>query len=186
MLDHLYSQLNERFNDRSECSNSLKEFMALLPSEIASKEKQLTRTDIARIVNLYEDDLPSSYAIDLELQGWRLKWKGNSESAKYDTVPKALAKADKTFYPNLHTLLSVGATLPVTSAVCERSISTLRLLKPALRSRMTNARMNGLAIMFIHRKLADALELQAVVDEFATRNHRRMHLHDLGASMDTD
>jgi len=89
-------------------------------------------------------------------------------------------------YPNLHILFSIGATLPVTSAVCECSISTLRLLKPAMRSTMTNARMNGLAMMFVHRELADALELQAVVDEFATRHSRRMHIQDLGASLDND
>jgi len=51
---------------------------------------------------------------------------------------------------------------------------------------MTNARMNGLAMMFVHRELADALELQAVVDEFATRHSRRMHIQDLGASLDND
>ena len=186
MLDHLQNQLNERFDDSSESSNSLKEFMALLPSEIAGKEQQLARTDVARIVNLYKDDLPSEYAIDLELQAWSLKWKGNSESTKYNTIPNALAKADKMLYPNLHILFSIGATLPVTSAVCERSISTLRLLKPAMRSTMTNARMNGLAMMFVHRELADALELQAVVDEFATRHSRRMHIQDLGASLDND
>jgi len=185
MLDHLQNQLDERFDDSSESSNSLKEFMALLPSEIAGKEQQLARTDVARFVNLYKDDLPSEHAIDLELQAWSLKWKGNSESTKYNTIPKALAKADK-MYPNLHILFSIGATLPVTSAVCERSISTLRLLKPAMQSTMTNARMNGLAMMFVHRELADPLELQAVVDEFATHHSRRMHIQDLGASLDDD
>ena len=142
--------------------------MALLPCEIDGEEQQLTRTDIARLVNIYEDDLPSEYAIDLELQAWGLKWKGNSESTKCNTTPKAMAKADKMLYPNVYTLLSIGATLPVTSAVCERSISVLRFVKPAMQSTMTNVRLNGLAMMFIHRELADDLELQAGVDEFAT------------------
>ena len=104
-----------------------------------------------------------------------------------NTIPKALAKADKLLYPNLHALLSIGATLPVTSVVCERLISTLRFLKPAIRSTLTNARMNGLAMMiFVHRELASNLELEAVVSEFVVRHSRRMELHDLGASVDAD
>jgi len=39
MLDHLQNQLDERFDDSSESSNSLKEFMTLLPNEIAGKEQ---------------------------------------------------------------------------------------------------------------------------------------------------
>ena len=100
---------------------------------------------------------------------------------------KALAKADKLLYPNLHTLLSIGTctTLPVTSAVCERSISTLRFLKPAIRSTVTNARMNRFT-MFVHRELASNIEPEAVVSEFAVRHSHRMELHDLDASVDAD
>ena len=54
MLDHLHTQLHERLMTTQKAP----EFMALLPSEIAGKEKQLARTDIAGIVTLYEDDLP--------------------------------------------------------------------------------------------------------------------------------
>lgn len=164
----------------------LKEFMALLPKEIFCKKSQLKRSHIATVVDFYADDLPSEFAIDVELQGWTMKWKENAESVNYDTTPKALAEADETFFPNIHTLLHIAATSPVTSVVCERSISTLRLLKPSKRSTMTNERMNSLAMMFIHRKLATSLslDLQAVVDEFATCHARRMALHDLGAETD--
>ena len=51
---------------------------------------------------------------------------------------------------------------------------------------MTSARMNGLAMMFVHRELASNLELEAVVSEFAVRHSRRMELDDLGASVDAD
>ena len=51
---------------------------------------------------------------------------------------------------------------------------------------MTNARMSGLAMMFVHRKLASNLELEAVVSEFAVRHSRRTELHDLGSSVDAN
>ena len=67
--------------------------------------------------------MPSVYAIDIELQAWCLKWMGNSESAACDTTPKALTKADKSLYPNVHTLLMIAATLRVhTSGVCSRAL----------------------------------------------------------------
>ena len=67
-----------------EVSNSLRQFIALFPSETDGEEQQLTRTDIAKIVNIYEDDLPSEIATDLELRAWGLKWKGTkkAQSAK--------------------------------------------------------------------------------------------------------
>ena len=124
----------------------------------------------------HPNNLPSDYAIDVELQAWFIKWKDNPESIKYNTAPKALAKADVDFFPNLYTLLRIASTSPVTSVVCERSISTLGLLKPVLRSTMSNSRMNGLALMFIHRTLATNLNPQTVVNRFSSCNNRRMHL----------
>ena len=176
VLDHLHAQLEERFNDNSDSSKFLMEFIKLLPSEIHEKMQQLDSSDIANIVEYYEDDLPSDYAIDVELQAWFIKWKDNPESIKYNTAPKALAKADVDFFPNLYTLLRIASTSPVTSVVCERSISTLRLLKPVLRSTMSNSRMNGLALMFIHRTLATNLNPQTVINRFSSCNNRRMHL----------
>ena len=43
---------------------------------------------------------------------------------------------DKLFFSNVSTILHISAVFPVTSCECERSISTLRLLKTYLRSTM--------------------------------------------------
>ena len=81
----------------------------------------------------------------------------------------------------------IASTLPVTSATCERSISTLRLLKTQLRSTMSNSRMNDLAMMFIHRKRSNPKALKFdTIDEFAARNPRRMEWSDLGARQDSE
>ena len=42
-------------------------------------------------------------------------------ATKLDTPEKALTNSDSDFYPNMHTLLRIMATLPVTSCECERS-----------------------------------------------------------------
>ena len=115
----------------------------------------------------------------MEIQGWYLKWKNNSEAKEINTLPKALAALDKTTFSNLSVLLRIGATLPVTSATCERSISTLRFLKNELRSTMTNKRLNGLSLMFIHCDLTKQLKIDDIIDEFAREHPRRMELANL-------
>ena len=55
-----------------------------------------------------------------------MKWKHHPEAKEINTFPKALAALNKSTFPNLFILLRIGATLPVTSATCERSISILR------------------------------------------------------------
>ena len=162
--------------------------MAILPSKLQRKAEPVTRVDIVDIFSMYETDLPSAYAIDEELQAWHLKWHGNPNSAVVNTAPKALAKADEIMFPSITTVLRIAATLPVTSATCERSISSLRLLKTHLRSAMTKARLNGFSMMCIHRTRSgqDALKFDSIVDEFAARHPRRMELCDLGARQDSE
>jgi len=190
LLDHLSSQLQDRFENNSQKSLHLRQFVSILPSELygANPMKKLTKSDIKDICTFYDEDLPSSFAVDTELQAWCMKWNNDKDGKDCNTIPKTLEKTDKCFFPNLHTLLQIGATLPVTSATCERSISTLRLLKPSLRSTMTNVRLNGLAMLFVHRERSNtnALNLESVVDEFATRHPRRMELTDMGATQDAD
>ena len=52
-------------------------------------------------------------------------------------------------FPNLHVLLQVALTLPITSCESERSFSQLKLIKTSHRSTMTNNRLSGLALMKI-------------------------------------
>ena len=100
---------------------------------------------ILTINKLYIDDLPEDNVLDMELQAWYVKWKQHPRAKQINTLPKALAAST---FPNLSVLLQIGATLPVTSATCERSISTLHFLKGELRSTMTNKRLNGLSLIF--------------------------------------
>ena len=70
MLDHLSSQLEERFPDTSLCY--INEFLNLLPSKLCEFDT-FGREKIPTLITLYIDDLPEDYAIDMELQAWYLK-----------------------------------------------------------------------------------------------------------------
>ena len=91
-----------------------------------------------------------------------------------DTPTKALSFVDKDYFPNIYVILVISATLPVTSCECERSISMLKLLKTSLRSTMGNDRLNGLALMLIHRDVE--LNPDAVAEESSRRYPRRLLL----------
>ena len=56
----------------------------------------------------------------------------------------------------------------------ERSISGLRRLKTYLRSTMTGERMNGLALLAVHRCIS--VSVKETIDAFASKQPRRMKL----------
>ena len=58
---------------------------------------------------------------------------------------------DKEPFPRLKTLFQVALTIPVTSCSCERSFSCLRRVKTWLRTRMTQERLDDLAVLAIER-----------------------------------
>ena len=77
-------------------------------------------------------------------------------------------------FPNIHILLRLICTWPVTSSECERNISVLRRLKvpPHLRSTMGQERMIGLAL--VHIRYGMELNLDDIINIFAGQHQRRM------------
>ena len=57
---------------------------------------------------------------------------------------------DSDIFPNIHLLLRILCTIPVTSANNERSNSTLKLVKGYLLTAMTIERLSGPVLMSIH------------------------------------
>jgi hypothetical protein len=64
-------------------------------------------------------------------------------------------------------------TIPITVASAERSFSKLKLLKNYLRSTMSQESLNGLTTLCIEKKLLNGVNIEAIIDDFASRNVRR-------------
>ena len=77
---------------------------------------------------------------------------------------------NKNAYAAIWKLLQILCTLPVTTAEAERSFSYLRILKSYLRNTMTEDRLNGLALLYIHRDIP--VEVDEVLDEMAQKTRR--------------
>lgn len=126
---------------------------------------------------MWEMDLDDISLVESEFIRWTDKW--NNEVAKEISVPESLSEAiqkcDVVAFPNLHKLLRLMLTLPITTAECERSMSRLRILKNYLRSTMKSERFNGLTLMKLHHQ-KNPVDLNAAIDTFARRFRTKMAL----------
>lgn len=77
-------------------------------------------------------------------------------------------------FPNIHTLLKLLCTLPITTTECEGTISRLKTLKTCLCSPIGHERLNGLALMRIHRE--KPVDVKQVIDNFDLRYRTRITL----------
>uniref|UniRef100_A0A8I6WJA9 HAT C-terminal dimerisation domain-containing protein n=1 Tax=Hordeum vulgare subsp. vulgare TaxID=112509 RepID=A0A8I6WJA9_HORVV len=97
------------------------------------------------------------------------------------TLPNTLMPGDQIYefvraadcYPNVSIAYRILLTVPVTVASAERSFSKLKLLKNYLRSTMSQERLNGLAICCIEKDVLDNIDLDTIINDFASKNARR-------------
>ena len=116
---------------------------------------------------MYGGDLPNVASLDTELELWKYKW-----ASLTDHIPsspaEALPYANESMFPNIHCLLRIICTLPVTSCECERSVSVLRCLKTYMRTTMGQERLTGLALLHINYSLE--LDLDEIFNIFARKH----------------
>ena len=164
------------------------------------------RSQIQPCVDMYIDDLPSKRTLNAELDLWEQKWTKDWEERwkklqqqhiqatgeqlvatpsklkklKQKGVPSnistTLIETTPEFSPNIFSLLTTLAVLPVTSCEAERCISCLRRLKTYLRSSMGQDRLTGLALLHIHDI---PIDIDQVIEEFALLHPRRMKLTNI-------
>ena len=166
-MDVLIEQLHQRF---SETQRKAIAAMAVVPSalEYATEEQQ------DDMVKMYGQDMPSSGSFKEELAVWKQKWKDVAPDDLPHTLTDALKHADKLLFPNIHCLIRIMCTLPVTSCECERTISVLRRLKTYMRANIGQERLTGLALL--HTKYTMELNLDEIINKFAAQHPRRMLL----------
>lgn len=76
-------------------------------------------------------------------------------------------------FSEIHKLLLIYLTVPMTSATAERSFSSLRRLKTYLRSTMTQRKLNHVALLHTHKNKTDEIDINSIVQSFVSVNSRR-------------
>ena len=168
-VDSLLTHIESRFSDIQQKALMA---MKIVPSVLMDAQSKLDE-----LLEYYADDIPNPSILEAELHLWKCKWATTPSSDLPDTPAKALKKANESIFPNIHQLLRIICTIPVSSCECERSISVLRRLKTYLRSSMGQERLSGLALMHINYSME--IDLDEVINIFARKHPRRMALADI-------
>ncbi|KAF0707451.1 zinc finger MYM-type protein 1-like [Aphis craccivora] len=115
-----------------------------------------------------------SYSYNSTLKGefelWQMKWE--TETVIPTNSLDTLLNFPEEIFPNIYTMLKIFSILPVTTASVERSFSTLKRIKTYLRNSTSENRLNGLALLNIHRDID--LDINLLIDVFANKKERRL------------
>ena len=76
-------------------------------------------------------------------------------------------------YPSLTVLIQILAILSVLTVTNKRSFSALKYLKTYLRNTTKEMRLNGLALLHVHRDIS--LDFEQIIAEF--RKNRRLNFN---------
>lgn len=162
-LDYILSEMSSRFP--SAPMQTIGQLQKLLSHNFSDGDIE----DVLQGAEVYKEDLPCFLALKGELKIWQ-QMKENIPASPVDAYKRA------TVLPNIRTLCQLLCTFPVTTSTAERSFSTLRRLKSYLRNRMTEERLNGLALMHIHQDIAAKMYANEVLDIFSRKHKRKLSL----------
>ena len=76
----------------------------------------------------------------------------------------------------LNILFKIVLSLAATTATSERDFSSLRRIKDFLRNRTCDERLSSLTLIPIENDIVDPLDLDALVDKFASMHRRKLLL----------
>eukprot|EP00794_Sanderia_malayensis_P016514 gene16514-18165_t len=145
-LDHVSGQIHFRFSEANVASfDGFYAFPTKVVTCVDWKEK------VRNFLVLHSDDLPEPRYIDTELNMWEVFCYESEHSPS--TLSELLPKVDRLTFLNLFSALQISATTPVTTCTCERSVSILRRLKTYLRNTISQSRLDGLALLHVHREI---------------------------------
>jgi hypothetical protein len=129
----------------------------------------MTPAEIARVFDWYSTDLPQNAPFQQEIH--RCSMFCQDLKDKPSSLSDAFILADLDYYPNIREIFHILLlTMLIGSVPWERSFSALRRLKQRNRTTMVENRLNGLALLHIHRDVN--VDRVKILDKLDTGNRR--------------
>ena len=116
----------------------------LIPSNITSF---YSVGNLEQAANFYNSDLPNPDLLDEEFHLWKSRWLSVPREDRPQIRSDTMKQCSPTSLPNIHTLLKLYATLPLSPCYCERLASALRRLNTYLRCTQIEERQSALALI---------------------------------------
>jgi len=143
------------------------------------KNTEQLNQSIKDISNQYSELFGESiFSIEQKLKGefnlLENKLKSNTDLTTITSAITFLDKADCDYFPVFSLFIKILITLPISIATAERSFSSLRLLKTWLRSRMSEERLTGLALLYIHKNIDIHNNIDNIISRFANDKNRKL------------
>ena len=178
-LDFVENEISRRFDQSSlALPDAIENF--LCKSATTAREEDHNIPDI--VVKMYSKDvnmtklkqqaqmlpdLVSAYKSSQALRNFQVT-KMKSIADMMLKVPSA-----KCLFTEIHNLLKIYFTIPISTATAERSFSSLRRIKTFLRSTMTEVRLNNIMLLHVHKEDTDNLDMQNIAEAFTSLNSQR-------------
>ena len=144
LLDSLIIQMQDRFSGEDRHARHL---LYLVPSIIVNNSQELP--EAAKGMLFWENDLPFPKSLGNELRRWQTMWQ-SAEKELPNNLLLALGACDEDTFPNIHRLLLIVCTLPISSAEAERSFSLMKRIKTCTRSTMSEEHFSDLTVIAMH------------------------------------
>jgi len=168
IIDNLHSELERRkfyYDEANKKFNFLFQIIQLSPPEVYKKAEILQ--------NIYTDDLSSSFANEcIQFRSYLMSLIENIRPKTVMDICKMI-RTEKELFPYVDIALRMYLCCPTSNCSAERSFSALKRVKSYLRSRMTDDRLNRLAILSIESTLTMDMSFNDIINTFAKQNSRR-------------
>lgn len=138
-LDSISCELDEKFSEDTFTALSI--FRLLQDPEVKAEDCRKSYVMYGKYFNCTEEELFYEFRL---YQSYRTLLSEN------DSILERI-QSTPTRFENVKKCLQITATIPITSCTAGRAFSAMKILKTRLRSTMTDARLNGLALMYIHK-----------------------------------
>lgn len=172
IIDALIANLNERLN----CYIAVDEKFSFLV-----KLDTLTLDEISAACNnialFYKNDIDKSELLTECEIAKHYFFSDPSLTVSHASMYATIIKDDlQNTFPNIEIVLRIFLSLFVTNAPDERSFSKLKLIKNALRNRMSEAKLNALASMSIESDVLNSLDFEEIINEFVLMKNRKKNI----------
>ena len=167
VMDNMIGEIGRRFS-HTKC-NIMQGVQALNPSSATFLREEA----VLLLANAYDSNIEDlKHELHQTRRVLERKKKEKGSPTTLMEFAQFLDPYQDVFY-ELSRLCKIAVVLPVSCASCEKSCSTLRIIKSYLRSTMTEKRLSSLAVLSIESKRSKALDLNTFVRRFAEQHGNR-------------
>ena len=160
--------MQDRFSD--EDRHARHSLYLVVPSIIVNNTLELSEAT-EDLLFWKNDFLPFPKSLENELRRWQTMWQ-SAEKELPSNFLLALGACDEDAFPNIHRLLLIACTLPISSAEAERSFSLMKRIKTCTRSTMSEERFSDLAVIVMH--YPETFEVEEIFEAFVKAHPRRL------------